>query len=122
MARTLRLSGRSAGLEGHRHTVHAIAQARRLWAVVENVAEMAAAAVAVHRGADHAEGPILLGTDRVVERLPKTRPTGAAVELGIGGIERQVAAGACEGALAMLFEQRAGEGPLRRRLPQHREL
>src|SRR5579864_1155358 len=64
------------------HAVHAIAQARRLRSVVEDVAEMAAAAMARYRGARHAERTIGGLVDRFVERRPKTRPAGAAFECG----------------------------------------
>ena len=48
-------------MEHQRETIHAVTQARRLRPVVENVAEMAAAAAAVHLGAEHAEGAVLGG-------------------------------------------------------------
>src|SRR6185369_1931168 len=102
---------RAGGLEHQREAVDAVAQAGGFRAVVEDVAEMAAAAAAMHLGAQHAEGAVLGLADRVVERLVKTRPAGAALELGVGGEQRQVAAGAGEGALAMLFQERAGAGP-----------
>src|SRR4051812_23478635 len=73
---------------------------------------MAAATAAVDLGARHAEGAILRLAHRVVERLPEARPAGAALELGVGGKQRQVAAGAGEDALAMLLQQRAGARPL----------
>src|ERR1700738_262153 len=46
-------------VEHQRKAVHAVAQAGRLRAVVEDVAEMAAAAAAVDFGAQHAGGAIL---------------------------------------------------------------
>src|SRR6202035_2508017 len=64
--------------------VHAVAQARRLRAVVEDVAEMAATASAMHLGAQHAEGPVFRLADRVLQRLVEARPAGAAFELGLG--------------------------------------
>src|SRR4051794_36965420 len=81
-------------MEYQRKAVHAVTQAGRLRAVVEDVAEMAAAAAAMDFGAQHAEGTVLGLPHRVVERLPETRPAGAALELGVGGKQRQVAAGA----------------------------
>src|SRR5689334_16037926 len=99
-------------MEHQREAVHAIAQAGRLRAVVEDVAEMAAAAAAMHLGAQHAEGTVLGGADGVFERLVEARPAGPAFELGIGGEQRQVATGAGEDALAMLLEERAGAGAL----------
>src|SRR3954447_19848250 len=72
-------------VEHQRKTVHAVAQAGRLRAVVEDVAEMAAAAGAMDFGAQHAEGPVLGLADGVFQRLPETRPAGAALELGVRG-------------------------------------
>src|SRR4051812_12516573 len=73
---------------------------------------MAAAAAAMHLGAQHAEGAVLGLADGVVERLVKARPAGAALEFRLRGKQRQVAAGAGEGALAMLLQKRAGARPL----------
>src|SRR5689334_1663707 len=73
---------------------------------------MAAAAAAMHLGACHAKGAILGLAHRIVERLVEARPAGAALELRFRSEQRQVAAGAGEGALAVLFEERAGPGPL----------
>src|SRR6202048_771070 len=86
-------------MEHQRKTVHAVAQAGRLRAVVEDVAEMAAAATAVNFGAQHAEGAVLGLADGVLERLIKTRPAGAALEFGVGREQRQGAA------------RRGGKGP-----------
>src|SRR5580698_7240121 len=95
-----------------REAVHAIAQAGRLRPVVEDVTEMAAAAAAMNFGPQHPEGAVFGLADGVLERLIETRPAGAALEFGLRGEQRQVAAGAGEGALAMLLEQRAGPRPL----------
>src|ERR1700745_1741811 len=46
------------------------------------------------------------------ERIVEARPTGAAFELGLGGEQRQVAAGAGEDALAVLLQKRARPGTL----------
>src|SRR5262245_47278698 len=99
-------------MEDQRDTVHAVTPAGRLRAIVEDVAEMAAAAAAVHLGPRHAEGAVGVGADGIVERLVEARPTGAALELGLGGKQRQVTAGAGEGTLAVLLEQRTGPRPL----------
>src|SRR5882724_1148411 len=88
-------------------TVDAVAQAGRLRSVVEDVTEMAAAAAAVNFGPHHAVGPVFGLADPVLNRLIKARPSGAALILRLRGEQRQVAAGAGEGALAMLLEQRA---------------
>src|SRR5580704_10667676 len=105
--------------EFERHAVHAIAQAGRLRPVVEDVAEMAAAAMARYRRARHAERTVGGLVDGLVERRPKTRPAGAAFEFGLRREQRQVAAGAAEGTVAMLLEQFAGERPLGAFLAQH---
>src|SRR5205807_4923493 len=72
---------------------------------------MATAAAAVYFGAQHAEHPIFGLAEGVIERLIEARPAGAALELGLRGEQRQVAAGAGEDALAMLLEQRARTRP-----------
>src|ERR1700738_3958273 len=94
-------------MEYQRKAVHAVAQAGRLWPIVENVTEMAAAAAAVDFGPQHPKGAVFGLADGVVERLIKTRPAGAALEFRLRGEQRQVAAGAGEDAPAMLLEQRA---------------
>src|SRR5260221_9236240 len=93
--------------EYQRKAVNAVAQTGRLRPVVEDVTEMAAAAPAVNFGAQHPEGAVFGLADGVVERLIETRPAGAALELRLRGEQRQVAAGAGEGALTMLFQERA---------------
>src|SRR5690349_4141323 len=86
------------------------------------MAEMAAAAPAMHLGAGTEPGLVGRSRDRVGQRLEEAWPAGAAVELGSGIIERQAAAGAGEDALAMLVVERAGKGRLGMRLAQHGEL
>src|SRR6202048_104248 len=94
-------------MEYQRKAVHAVAQAGRLWPIVENVTEMAAAAPALDFGPQHPKGAVFGLADGVVERLIKTRPAGAALEFRLRGEQRQGAAGAGEDALAMLLEQLA---------------
>ena len=65
------------------NTVHAVTQAGRLRSVVEDVAEMTAAAAAVNFGTQHAEGAVFVLAHRVRQRLIKTRPAGAAFEFGL---------------------------------------
>src|ERR1700744_1004887 len=57
----LRVSGGRCGrrMKLQRKTVHAVAQAGRLRAVVEHVAEMAAATAAMDLGAPHAQGAVV---------------------------------------------------------------
>src|SRR5579862_1562477 len=99
-------------MKHQREAVHAVAQSGRLRAVIEDVAEMAAATAAMNFGAQHAEGAVLRLADRVLQRLIEARPAGAALILGLGREQRQVAARAGEDALAMLLEQRARSRPL----------
>src|SRR4029079_12963886 len=82
------------GDELERDSVHAIAQARGLGPVVEHVAQMPAAAAAMHLRARHEQAFVVGGGDGVLQRRIEAGPAGAAVELGGGGEERQVAAGA----------------------------
>src|SRR5476649_674698 len=93
-------------MKQQREAVHAVAQAGRLRPVVEDVTEVAAAATAMNFGPQHSKGAVFGLADGILQRLIKTRPAGAALELRLGGEQRQVAAGASEGALAMLLEQR----------------
>src|SRR5579864_9171764 len=92
------ISARSGGRgrELQRHAIHAVAQAGRLGSILEDVAEMAAAAVARNSRSRHAEGVVLRFIGGVLEGGPKARPSGAAFEFGLRRIERQVAAGAGE--------------------------
>src|SRR4051794_33294810 len=92
-------------MEHEAETVDAIAQAGRLRTVIEDVAEMAAATAAMHLGAQHAVGTVLGLADIALDRLIKARPAGAALEFGVGGKQRQVAAGAGAHALAMVLHQ-----------------
>src|SRR5665647_796846 len=94
-------------MEHQRKAVHAVAQAGRLRSIVEDVAEMAAAAAAVDFGPQHSEGAVFGLADGIFQRLIETRPAGAALEFSFRGKQRQVAAGAGEDALAVFLEQRA---------------
>src|SRR5689334_14146052 len=98
-------------MKHQRIAVHAVAQARRLRSVVEDVTEMAAAAAAVNLRARHAEGAILGLAHGIVERLVEAWPAGAALEFRLRGKQRQIAAGAGEGALAVLLQKRARPRP-----------
>src|ERR1700758_433607 len=88
-------------------SIHAVAQAGRLRPIVENVTEVTTAAAAMNFGPQHPEGAVCVLPAGVRKRLPKTRPAGAALIFRFRGEQRQIAAGAGEGALAMLLEQRA---------------
>src|SRR5208283_5916774 len=95
------------GLEVHRHAVDAVAQMRRRRAVLEDVAEMAAAAAAMHLGAHHAVAAIGRGLDRAGHRIFEARPAGAALEFLLGGEQRLTAAGAGKRAGTLLVIERA---------------
>src|SRR5450755_2281727 len=93
---------RLGGNELQRDAVVAVALAGRRRAVVEDVALVAAAAHAVVLGARDDHLDVGLGDDRARQRGVEARPAGAALELGLRGEERKVAAGADEAAVAML--------------------
>src|SRR5579872_5602620 len=101
------------GLELQRDAVHAVALARGLRTVVEDVAQMPAAAAAMHLRARVDQLEIARRRDRSLDRREEARPPGAAVEFGLGAIELQRAGRAREDALAVLVIERAREGPLR---------
>src|SRR5260221_4823855 len=84
--------------ECHRHAVHAVAQARRLRSVIEQMPEMTAAAAAMDRRAGHAVGLVLFGTDGFLQRRPEARPAGAALELR--GRRKQIEIAARAGKVA----------------------
>src|ERR1051325_3594072 len=68
--------------EPHRRGVHAIAQARRLWTVVEYVAEVGIRMCRPDFGATHEKTAIGLGLDVLRnQRLRKARPTRSGVVL-----------------------------------------
>src|SRR5262249_38602504 len=92
---------------------------RGLRSVVEHVAEVAAAAAAMHLGAQHQQRAIVRGADGILQRLVEARPAGAAVELGLGGEQRQGTARAGGEALGLLAVERARMRPLSAVLAQH---
>lgn len=78
------------------------------------------AAAAVVFAARHDQFEIHLGDHGIGQGLPEARPTGTAVELGLGAEQRQSAAGTDERATAMLLIERTGEGALGTFTTQHR--
>src|ERR1700722_17418251 len=98
---------RSVRLEVHRHPVDALALVGRRRTVREDVAEMAAAAAAIHLGADHAVAPVLDGLGGAGLGIVEARPAGAALELGVRLEQGLAAARAREGAGAFLVVERA---------------
>src|SRR5690606_31911627 len=115
-------ASRGGRSEGQCQAVQAMALASRRRAIVEYMAEMAAAASTMHLRAGHEQGIVLLGADRIRQRFPEARPASAGIIFGFRGIGRQVATGTMEDTLAMFFEQGTGEGALRGFLAQHRIL
>ena len=87
--------------EGQRGRVHAIAQAGRTRAVVEDVAEMGVALGASHLVARHPQAGVAVSLDVLLgDGLPEARPAGAGVELGRRREQRILAAHAAEYALS----------------------
>ncbi len=96
-----------------------MALAGRLRAVAEDMAQMPPAIGAVHFGARIADLVIGAGAHGpLVDRLPETRPAGAAVILVRRGIKRIAAARAGEGAFALFLVERVAESTLRPGLAQ----
>src|SRR6266705_2416925 len=105
-------------LEVQRHAIDAITQMCRRRPVLEHVAEMAAAAAAVHFRARHAEAAVGRGLDRARNRIVEARPAGAALELGLGDEQRLLTAGAGERAGTLLVVEGAAAGRFRA-VPAH---
>ncbi len=100
------------GFEVERRTIHAIAQAGWAGPVVEDVTKMRAAGCAQSFGADHSVGTVDVGGDRVVgQRIEETRPSRAAVELGVAAEQFGIAHDAVVGAIVVTVPVLAGEGP-----------
>src|SRR6185312_1641431 len=106
-------------LEFERGAVHAVAHARGLGAVGEDVAEVAAAARAVDLGSLHQVGVVFARRHRSGDRLEEARPTRAALELRLRFIERLAAACAAEYARAVLVVEDTGAGTLGAVAPKH---
>jgi hypothetical protein len=64
-----------------RDTIHAIAQAGRLWAIWKDMAKMSATTAAMDRRARHAEGIVFARSNRAIECSPETGPARTAFEL-----------------------------------------
>jgi hypothetical protein len=80
---------------------------RRRRAVLEHVAEMAAAAAAMHLGAHYAVAAVGRGLDRSGDWIVEARPSGATLELLLRGKQRLPAAGAGERTGPLLVVERA---------------
>ena len=73
----------STGDELERNTIHAITEAGWLGPIIENMSEVASAAVTMNLGADQEkEAAVLRCFDCPFNRSPEARPTRFAIELG----------------------------------------
>src|SRR5687768_11488009 len=83
------------GLEDERGRVDAVAQARGARPIIEDVAQVGAAALARHLGAGPEGGAVLvLGEVAGQDGGPEAGPAGARVVLRLGGEEGEAAPGA----------------------------
>src|SRR5579859_7727791 len=106
-------------LEIHRDAVDAVAQVGRRRAVVEDVAEVAAAAAAMHLGADHAVAAVGRRFHGAFDGVVEARPAGAAVEFLLADEQRLAAADAGEGAGTLFVIEGAAAGRLGAVLAHH---
>src|SRR5690349_5154670 len=105
-------------LQGRRVDAIALAGGRR--AVLEDVAEMSAAAPAMHLDALHSVTAVALQTHRARIGGPcEARPAGAALELLLRPEQLGAAAGAEEPSGLVVVVESARERPLGALLPQH---
>src|SRR5882757_6667274 len=97
----------SIRVEIHRPPVDAVALMRRRRAVGEAMAEMTAAAAAVHLGAHHAVAAVRRRFDRTRLGIVEARPARPALEFALGDEQLLSASRAGECAGALLEVQRA---------------
>src|SRR6185369_7518435 len=83
------------------------------------MAQMTAAAAAVHLGPNDQQAAVLTRAHRVGQGRIEAWPAGPAVEFRRGAIERKRAAGAFEDALVMFVIEWARPWRLSRRLAKH---
>src|SRR5689334_23959918 len=95
----------SRGFEFQCDAIDAIAQMSRRRSVVEDMAEIAPAAAAVHLVAHHAVAVVRLAFDRARQRIVEARPAGPALEFHLGYEQGLVAGGTAKGAGALLAQQ-----------------
>src|SRR5580698_3728002 len=119
LQRGMTVRGRSLGRDEFQgRAVVAVAQAGGFGAVVEDVALVAEAAGAVVLGALLDDLEVALLAERPRGFGPEAWPAGVGIELPVGLEQRQAATEADEGPLAVLVQQRAGEGLLGVPVPQ----
>ena len=103
-----------AWFEVENHTVDAVAQSGRRWAVGEDVAEMCLTCCATDFGATHKERTVIVLTDRrAVCRLCVARPTCARIKLVVGLEQRLSATNTLEHASTLLVIEWARERSFR---------
>src|SRR5215510_6135415 len=105
-----RRSSRSVGQEFQGNAVDAVAQSRGRRSVLEDMAQMSAAAPAVHLGAWQQQQAVDGGADGVRQRPIEARPAGLAVVFGLRGEHRKITTRADKRALALLVVERARAG------------
>jgi len=93
-------------------TIHAVAKARRLWAIVEDVAKVASATAAMDCCPYHARRRVPCRAGRPVQRRPEAWPARAAVKFGGRGEQIAVTASADECAAPLFVQKRARERTL----------
>ena len=99
----------SDSLELQGEAVHAVTQASRLRAIVEDMPKMTATIRAMHLGPGQVRGAIRALADRIWQRLEEARPAGPTLELRFRAKQLLTAAGADEHATAMLVVERTCE-------------
>src|SRR6516162_5704444 len=109
------LLARGHGLERQRARIDAVPLTGRPGTVVEDVAEVAAAAAAHDLGTPHEQAVVQPAVAEAVE----LRPAGAGVELGVRAEQPGATAGAPVEAVLVVVDVRTGERHLRVRLTQH---
>src|SRR5271157_3784093 len=96
--------------EEQRRRIHAVAQAGRLGAIVEDVSQVRVTFCTQHLVAGHAKAAVrVLLYVLLRDRFPEARPAGAGIELGGGGEQGVLAAHATEDAFGMQVPVLAGE-------------
>src|SRR5215472_11127216 len=105
--------------ELQRGRVHAVTQAGRAWAVVEDVAEMGVTLGALHLVAYHAQADVAAGLDVLFgDRLPEAGPAGAGIKFRRRAEKGIVAADAAEQTLRVQVPILAGESALGAGVPR----
>src|SRR6516165_8277360 len=112
-------SSRSVGQEFQGNAVDAVAQSGGRRAVLEDMAQMSAAATAMHLGAWQQQQVVGGGADGVRQRPVEARPAGLAVVFGLRGEHRKIATRAGKRALALLVVERARARGFGAVPPQH---